>query len=111
MPTPDYPTIRAKAFEPRHFALSREDRERLAGMNDACRRHELGLLLYAHMWNEKARELHVAVLSHPAEMALQKRWQAERVARIDRADAEFFPVVEAEAWAAESYAPAMRSAA
>lgn len=67
------------------FALTSEQRQHIAGLNDTCRRHEIGLLLYAHIYTETCRLRHVAVLSSPAERALQRDWQAQQAKLIDAA--------------------------
>jgi hypothetical protein len=67
------------------FTLTAEQRQRMTGLNDACRRFEIGLLLYAHIYNETCRIRHVAILSSPSERALQRAWQAQQAELIDDA--------------------------
>jgi hypothetical protein len=65
------------------FTLTAEQRQRMTGLNDACRRFEIGLLLYAHIYSETCRIRHVAILSSPSERALQRAWQAQQAELID----------------------------
>jgi hypothetical protein len=65
------------------FTLTAEQRQRITVLNDACRRFEIGLLLYAHIYNETCRIRHVAILSSPSERALQRAWQAQQAELID----------------------------
>lgn len=50
----------------------------LADLKPANRELRVGIDLYAHIWAQRAREFHVAVLSYWADLALQDAWQAAR---------------------------------
>lgn len=83
------------------FALTDEQRTSLD-------EHELGRLLYAHIYNERCRALHCVILHHHADVALQNHWQEHREEYIARVLQEIADevVLEDRGVAAESYVPA-----
>lgn len=76
------------------FTLTPEQSERIAGMNEFCREHELSLLLYAHIYSERCRAKHCALLDHYADIALQNHWQAHREEYIAQVAQAAFPAVK-----------------
>jgi hypothetical protein len=72
------------------FALTAEQYARLAAMNDFCRNHEIGILLYAHIYREWCRERHCAVLSGAAERVFQSYWAEHGEHLIADISAPFF---------------------
>lgn len=73
------------------FTLTPEQSERIAGMNEFCRNDEIGRLLYAHLYNERCRALHCALLHSSAEAALRDHWQAHREEYIAQVVEAVFP--------------------
>lgn len=86
------------------FSLTAGQREHLAGLNDFCRAHETGLLLYAHLYQETCRSRHVAVLSSQADRALQRFWANSQEELIAKVLEVFFCKAEAESDTLEALA-------
>lgn len=71
------------------FCLSDGQLARLADIDPASRQHDLGRLMYAHLYREKCREKHVAILHHDADIAMQRHWQANRAEYVAEALATY----------------------
>ena len=63
--------------------------EALTALGNADRLHELGRMIYAHLYRQTCRAQFVVILSHHGDLALQAYWQERREDFIARALSDY----------------------